>query len=147
MNGKAGHLRLGKGAAHGVGVDHRNIHLGGDQQGFDAVAAADLDRHNSTKLDAQIILDGEYRFDGEIRIGQTFLADQRRTHGRHDGDPVVIVKCHGIQQPDPCALAIELADVEVTVKRAAAATGTQNPRAGRHRLQLVFFDDPFGCHG
>jgi hypothetical protein len=72
------HLRLGIGAAHRVGIDHREVEMGRCHQWLDAVAAADLERHDGAELlPEQRLLD----FDGTgdvAAVGEPLLADQRR---------------------------------------------------------------------
>ena len=51
----AGHLRLGIGAAHRVGVDHRQAEMRRRHQRLDAVAAADLERHDGAEFAAEHI--------------------------------------------------------------------------------------------
>ena len=77
-HGEAGHLGLGIGAAHAVGVHHRQAHQRGHHEGLQAVAAADFQRHDGAEALAAVFLHHAHRLDREMRIGQPFLADQRR---------------------------------------------------------------------
>ena len=79
-HGEAGHLGLGIGAAHAVGVHHRQAHQRGHHEGLQAVAAADFQRHDGAEALAAVFLHHAHRLDREMRIGQPFLADQRRAH-------------------------------------------------------------------
>ena len=53
-DGEARHLGLGVGAAHAVGVHHREPRLAGDEKGLDGVAAPDLEGHDRPEAPAQV---------------------------------------------------------------------------------------------
>jgi hypothetical protein len=63
----------------------------------------------------------------EARVGQPLLHHQRRAHGRDDGHRRVIAEVGGIHQPHDGAVAVEAAEVEKALIRAAAAASAENP--------------------
>jgi hypothetical protein len=81
----AGHLRLGVGATHRVGVDHRQRQVRRCHEGLDRVVAADLQRHNGAEFPAVILLLHLHRAGDVAAIREAFLPDQRRTHVGADG--------------------------------------------------------------
>ena len=139
-HGEAGHLGLGIGAAHAVGVHHRQAHQRGHHEGLQAVAAADFQRHDGAEALAAVFLHHAHRLDREMRIGQPFLADQRRAHARDHRHAVVLVQVHGVQQRGAIALLVKLAHVEQFLVRITAAAGAQYPGAHGQGFHL------FGGH-
>ena len=127
----------GIGAAHGVGVDHRQSGHRGYQKRLEGVAAADFDRHHRGEAAAEILFHHPHRLGGEGGIGQPFLPDQRRSHVGDDGDQSVIVEIGGVHQVYPDAIGVELAHVEVGEVRRPATPGSEDPGTGRQRLQFV----------
>ena len=131
------HLRLGIGAAHRVGVDHRETEMGRRHQWLDAVATANLERHDGAEPLAQQRL---LNFDGTgdvAAVGQPLLTDERRPHVGDDRDPVIVGQLQRRHQLDPMPLGIEAAHVEQPEIGAAAASGAEDPGADRQRLDVV----------
>src|SRR6516165_7310557 len=86
----AGHLRFGIGAAHSIRVDDREPKMGSRHQRLDAVATADLERHQGAKFRAQQPLLNLDSAGDVAAVGQPLLADQRRSHIRNDCNPILI---------------------------------------------------------
>ena len=131
------HLRLGIGAAHRVGIDHRPFQMGRGHEAAHAVGAADLHAHERGEAVADVLLhDRDGAGEGEA-VGQPFLADQRRTHVGDGADPVVVGEVGRIHELHAMAVAIERAHVEQRQIGIAAAAGAQHPGADGQRFDVV----------
>ena len=100
-------------------------------QRLDAVAAADLQRHDGAELAAGIFLLDLHGAGDVAAVGEALLADQRRPHVRDDRHPIVVGEIERRHQLDPVPLGIEPAHVEEPEIRAAAAAGAEDPRPDR----------------
>ena len=131
------HLRFGVGAAHCVGVDHRQAEMGGRHQGLDAVAAADFERHDRAEfLAEQILLDLDGAGD-VMAVGEALLADQRRPHIRDHRHPILVGEVKGRHQHNTMPLGIEPAHVEEPEIGTPAAAGAEDPGADRQGLDVI----------
>ena len=73
-------------------------------------------------------------------VGQALLADQRRAHVRHGGDPVVVGELVRRHELHAMALLVEGAHVQQPEIGAAAAAGAQHPGADGQRFDVVESD-------
>ena len=70
-------------------------------------------------------------------VGQPLLADQRRAHVGHGGDPVVVQKLVRRHELHAMALLVEGAHVQKAEIGAAAAAGAQDPGADGKRFDVI----------
>jgi hypothetical protein len=87
-----GHLRLGKGAPHAIGIDDGYAEMGRRHQRLRAVAATDLDRHHGAEFKAAEFLLHLHGAGDVAAVGEALLADQRRAHVGDDRDTIVIIE-------------------------------------------------------
>src|SRR5262245_12142912 len=136
VNREAGHLRLGEGAAHAIGVDDGQAQHRGSHERLQRVAAADLERHDRVEVAAAVLLHHPHGARDRLRIGEPLLADQRRAHVRDDRHPCIVGQSHWVEQRAHDALAIELAHVQERQVGAASAAGAEDPGTDRQGLDL-----------
>ena len=139
----AGHLRLGIGAAHRVGVDHRQAEMRRRHQGLDGVAAADFERHDGAEFVAEQFLLDLDRAGDVAAVGEALLPDQWRAHVRDHRDPILVGEVERRDQRHPMPLGIKPAHVEEPEIGAAAAAGAEDPGADRKAFDVVEGD--FRC--
>src|SRR6266702_605325 len=132
-----GHLRLGKGASHAIGIDDGYIEVGGSHQRLRTVAAADLDRHHGAEFETAEFLLHLDRAGDVAAVGQALLADQWRPHVGDNRDTIVIVEIQRRHQLHAVALRVELAQVEQAKIGTAAATGAENPGADGEGFDIL----------
>jgi hypothetical protein len=133
----AGHLRLGIGAAHRVGIDHRTAQMRRRHQRLDGVAAADLERHRRPEAPAHVLLHQGHGAGDGAAVGEPFLADERGTHIGHHGHEVVVGEVLGCHQAHPVALGVQPAHVQEAQIGAAAAARPEDPGTDGERLDVV----------
>ena len=73
-------------------------------------------------------------------VGQSLLADQRRTHVGDGGDPIVVGQLAGWHELHAMALLVERAHVQQTEIGAAAAAGAEHPGADGKRFDVFQSD-------
>ena len=118
-------------------VDHRALQVRRRHQRLDRIPAADLERHDPAEPVAGVAL---HQLDGArdgAAVGQALLADQRRAHVRHGGDPVVVGELGRRHELHAMALLVEGAHVQQPEIGAAAAAGAQHPGADGERFDVV----------
>ena len=143
---EARHLHFRKGTSHAVGINDRKVHLGGSEEGQDAVFRANLARHDCPEFDTGVVLHHLYGTQSMHRVRQTFLGDERRSHQAQLGYMIIIRKIVGRDQGDLGAVAVELLDIEQFEIRMRAAPGPENTGANRERTQIVCRDDTTCTH-
>ena len=130
-----GHLRLGIGAAHHVGIDHRPLQVRRRHQRLDRIPAADLERHDPAELVA-----------GVLSISSTARAMVRLSVSRScptSGAPMLETaatqssssKLGRRHELHAMALLVEGAHVQQAEIGAAAAAGAQHPGADGQRIR------------
>jgi hypothetical protein len=131
------HLRFGVGAAHRIGIDHRETEMGRRHQWLDAIAATDFERHDRAKfLTEQALLDLDGAGD-VAAVGEALLADQRRPHIRDHRDPIGVGDVKRRHQRDTVPLGIKPAHVQEPEIGTPATAGAENPGPDRQRLDIV----------
>ena len=106
-------------------------------QRLDAVAAADLQRHDGAEFAARALLLHLYGAGDVAAVGEALLPDQRRPHVGDDRDEIVVGEVERRHQLDAVPRGIQPAHVEQTEIRAAAAAGAEDPGADCQRLDVV----------
>ena len=137
------HLRLGEGAAHAVGVHHRETGPRRRQKALQGVGASDLERHHGREGPPHPLREHPDRTRGEVRIRKPFLADQRSAHGgNHRHQVVVRQRFRGDQAGAESARGLG-AQVQERVVGIPAAPRSENPGAGGEILHLKRPEAPF----
>jgi hypothetical protein len=90
-------------------------------QRLDGIAAADLERHDPAELIAGVLLHQGHGAGDGAAVGQPLLADQRCSHVRYRGDPVVVGELVRRHELHARTLLVEGAHVQKPEIGAAAA--------------------------
>ncbi len=131
------HLRFRIGAAHAVGVHHRQAKMGGSHQRLDGIVAADLQAHHRAEAAADELLHQRHRPRDVGGIRQAFLPHKRRAHVGDHRHHVIIGQILGRHQPYARAFGIQPAHIQQAKIGRTTAARAEDPGADRQRLDVL----------
>ena len=125
----------GEGAAHAVGVHHRKPHPSGPGHGDQAVAAADLARHERGDAPAGEVLQVMAEPGALVPVLDLLDADRGGADAAARHDQAVVREFVQVDQRDGAVVLGRLQGLEQGEVRVTAAAGAEHRAATCHRTQ------------